>query len=54
MILRLYNCEFAQIDLSQYAATLEIEPKKIFRNMLEDLAYSPEAPAELSVYDGDK
>ena len=54
MILRLYNCEFAQIDLSQYAANLEIEPKKIFRNMLEDLAYSPEVPAELSVYDGEK
>ncbi len=54
MILRLYNCEFTQIDLSQYAAVLEIEPKKIFRNMLEDLTYSPENPQELSLYEGEK
>ena len=54
MILRLYNCEFAQIDLTQNAALLEIEPQKIFCNMLEDLCAFPEAPAELSVYQGDK
>ena len=54
MILRLYNCEFAQIDLSQYVARLEIEPQKIFCNMLADLATSPETPAELSVYEGEK
>ena len=54
MILRLYNCEFAQIDLSQYVARSEIEPQKIFCNMLADLATSPETPAELSVYEGEK
>ena len=54
MILRLYNCEFAQIDLSQYAAIIEAEPQKIFLSMLEDLAISPETPKELSLYEGEK
>lgn len=54
MILRLYNCEFAQIDLSQNAAIIEAEPQKIFLSMLEDLAISPETPKELSLYEGEK
>ena len=54
MILRLYNCEFIEIDLTKYAALLEIEPQKIFCRMLEDLSVFAEMPAELAVYRKDE
>lgn len=36
MILRCYNCEGAEIDLSEHVAVLEVEPPYIFRNILFD------------------
>ena len=54
MILRLYNCEFIEIDLTRYVALLEIEPQRIFCRMLEDLSVFAEMPAELAVYRKDE
>lgn len=36
MILRCYNCEGAEIDLSEHVAVLEVEPPYVFRNILLD------------------
>lgn len=54
MILRLYNCEFIEIDLTRHVALLEIEPQKIFCRMLEDLSAFAEMPTELAVYRQDE
>ena len=54
MILRLYNCEFIEIDLTRYVALLEIEPQRIFCRMLEDLSAFAEMPTELAVYRQDE
>lgn len=36
MKLRCYNCEDAVIDLSEHVAVLEVEPPRVFRNILLD------------------
>ena len=54
MILRAYNCEYAEIDLLENVAVLELMRPEIFNNVLLDLT-DPTFPArEVAIEDGDK
>lgn len=54
MILKLYNCDNGSIDLSDNVAVLEVEPRGVFRSIVNDLSTMCLPAKEVCVIDKDK